>query len=67
MSSFAGLESFLSPIADRRKVALLPKRIPVGAKEESWVSAEEILKSLLRDYSSTKSTIVAFVYYLCLF
>ncbi len=25
------------------------KGIPVGAKEESWVSAEEILKSLLRD------------------
>ena len=28
--------------------------IPVGAKEESWVSAEEILKSLLRDSESTK-------------
>ena len=27
----------------------LKKRISVGAKEESWVSAEEILKSLLRD------------------
>ena len=27
----------------------LKKRITVGAKEESWVSAEEILKGLLRD------------------
>ena len=31
------------------KVALLQKRIPVGAKEESWVSAQEILKRFLRD------------------
>ena len=47
------------------KVALLQKRIPVGAKEESWVSAEEIIKSLLRDSESTKSTIFAYVL-LCL-
>ena len=30
------------------KVALLQKRIPVGAKEESWVSAQEILKRFSR-------------------
>ena len=29
--------------------ALLQKRIPVGAKEESWVSAQEILKRFSRD------------------
>ena len=43
------------------KVALLQKRIPVGAKEESWVSAQEILKSLLRDSQSTTSTMCAYV------
>ena len=43
------------------EVALLQKRIPVGAKEESWVSAEEILKSILRYSESTKSKIVVYV------